>query len=361
MDFKDLIRQLGERVSKLKDQTQTEEATKTALILPFIQTLGYDVFNPTEVIPEFDADIPGLRRGEKVDYAIFKEGQPKILIECKHWKQNLDFHDGQLIRYFHVTKAKFSILTNGIIYRFYTDLFQPNKMDERPFLEFDITRINDLLIEELKKFHKSYFDEANITSAANELIYTNDIKQLLNKELKSPSDDFVKYFAQKTYPGRITQNILTWYTDLVKRSSQQVITEMINDRLASAMKQESQESDHPVESSIVANKKNEEADKVENETTTEEIEGFYIVKSICRQKIDAARIIHRDAQTYFAILLDDNNRKPICRLYLNRSKKYIETFEVKGGEKKEIQSIDDIFKYSNEILRSVEAYDKKPE
>ena len=114
MDFKDQIKQLGERVAKLKDQIQTEEATKNAFIMPFIQALGYDVFNPTEVVPEFISDI-GLKKGEKIDYAIFKDGSPTILIECKHWAQNLNIHDGQLLRYFHVSKAKFGLLTNGIL------------------------------------------------------------------------------------------------------------------------------------------------------------------------------------------------------------------------------------------------------
>lgn len=357
MDFKDLIRQLGERAIKLKDQTQTEEATKMALIVPFIQVLGYDVFNPAEVVPEFDADIPGLKKGEKVDYAIFKDGLPRIFIECKHWKQNLEFHDGQLLRYFHVTKAKFAILTNGIVYRFYTDLVEANKMDSRPFLDFDISKISESQIEELKRFHKSYFDEANITSAANELIYLNEIKHLLSKELKNPSEDFIKFIAQKTYSGRITQNILTWFSELVKKSSHQVINEIINDRLTSAMKQESGDSTEI--QSVVTNEdpKLNSDEKSNIETTEEEKEGFYIVKAICRTKVDSNRIYYRDAQSYFAILLDDNNRKTICRLHLNRSRKYLETFDVKGGDKKEIQSIDDIYRYSDEIIAALSSYE----
>lgn len=358
MDFKDLIRQLGERVAKMKDQTLTEEATKTAFIMPFIQTLGYDIFNPMEVVPEFDADIPGLRKGEKVDYAVVKDKEPKILIECKHWKQNLELHDGQLLRYFHVTKAKFAILTNGIYYKFFTDLFEQNKMDSKPFFEFDISKMSDPQIEELKKFHKSYFDEATITTAANELIYTNEIKQLLTKELKTPSDEFVKYLAQKTYPGRLTQNVLTWFADLVKRSAQQVLSDMINDRLTSALKQETKEAEvKPEDKSATITVEKVEEDKPAVDTTQEEMEGYFIVKAIGRQKVDSSRIVYRDAQTYFAILLDDNNRKPICRLHLNRSIKYLETFEEKSGSKKQIQTIDEIYNYAAEILKAIDGYD----
>ncbi len=102
--------------------------------MPFIQTLGYDVFNPFEVMPEFTCDI-GTKKGEKIDYAIMKDGNPVILIECKHWNQELTLYDNQLLRYFHVSTAKFGILTNGIVYKFYTDLEHENKMDEKPFLE----------------------------------------------------------------------------------------------------------------------------------------------------------------------------------------------------------------------------------
>lgn len=360
MDFKDLIRQLGERAAKLKEQTQTEEATKTALIMPFLQSLDYDVFNPTEVVPEFDADIPGIRRGEKVDYAVFKDGQPTILIECKHWKQNLEFDNGQLQRYFHVTKAKFAILTNGIVYKFFSDLREPNIMDRHPFFVCDITNLTDQQIEGLKNFHKSYFNEEALSSAANEMIHMNRIKDRLTRELKNPSEEFVKFIAQNEYEGgKITQKVQAMYSDLVKRSTQQVLNEIINDRLASAMKQDTPEPAKPDNKTIEsgASKENEgEKDLVE--TTVEELEGFYIVKSICRQKVDAGRIAHRDTQGYLGILLDDNKNRTICRLHLNKKKKYIETYDVQGGDKKEIQTIDDIYKYANEILKAIERYEK---
>ena len=207
MDFKDQIKQLSERVEKLCDSLQTEEATKNALIMPFIQAMGYDVFNPMEVMPEFTCDI-GTKKGEKIDYAIFKDGQPIILVECKHWKQPLTLHDNQLLRYFHVSPAKFGILTNGVQYRFYTDLATPNKMDEVPFLEVDITDIRSNQIEELKKFHKAGFNVDNILSSASELKYSGELRGLLSKEFANPSPDFVRLFAKQVYDGTITQKVL---------------------------------------------------------------------------------------------------------------------------------------------------------
>jgi len=191
MDLKDQLKQIADKINKFKDSTQTEEATKNAFIMPFINALGYDIFNPQEVVPEFVADI-GSKKGEKVDYAILKNGIPVILIECKHWRENLDIHNSQLLRYFNVTKAKFAILTNGINYRFYTDLEEPNKMDDKPFLDINITDLKDAQIEELKKFHKSYFDLDKIINTANTLKYSNEIKNILNDEFKQPSEDFIK-------------------------------------------------------------------------------------------------------------------------------------------------------------------------
>ena len=185
MDLKDLLKQIADR-TKHKENIQTEEATKNAFIMPFLQSLGYDVFNPLEVVPEFVADI-GIKKGEKIDYAIFKDGHPTILVECKDWRQNLNVHDGQLLRYFHVSKAKFGLLTNGIVYRFYSDLVAPNKMDEKPFLEFNITEIKDNQIEELKKFHKANFDAESIVNTASEMKYMNELKHLLHNELTEPS------------------------------------------------------------------------------------------------------------------------------------------------------------------------------
>ena len=355
MDFKDQIKILGERVVKLKDQIATEEATKNAFIMPFLQSLGYDVFNPVEVIPEYVTDI-GTKKGEKIDYAIFKDGNPIILIECKHCNQNLDLHEGQLLRYFHVSKAKFGILTNGVIYKFYSDLVEANKMDEKPFLEFNITDIKDIQIEELKKFHKSYFDADSITNTASELKYSNELKQLIFQELNNPTHDFVKHLAKQVYPSIITAKVLDLFTQLTKKAAQALLSDLITERLNNALKKEKEDEQQEIqEAAALTEKANSKI-----ETTEEELEGFLIIKSILRQKIDVSRVAYRDAQTYFAILLDDNNRKTICRLYFNGNKKYLMYFDDNKKEvKKEIQSLDDLFTYSNELLEVLNRYEEQ--
>jgi hypothetical protein len=356
MDLKDQIKQLAERVSKLKNQINTEEATKMAFIIPFIQCLGYDIFNPLEVVPEFISDV-GIKKGEKIDYAILKDGQPIILIECKHWAEDLNVHDGQLLRYFNVSKAKFAILTNGIVYRFYTDLVKSNIMDEKPFFEFDITEIKDNQVEELKKFHKSYFDIEKIFNAASDLKYSNEIKNIFAKELSEPSEALVRFFVTQVYQGRATEKVMNTFKDLVKKSCQEVITDMITDRLKTAIKKESEVAQQGTKD-VPPQKEESELPKSKIETTVEEMEAYFIIKAILRKDVDLKRIAHRDTQSYFSILLDDNNRKPICRLYFTEKKKQIGIFnENKKETYTTLQSIDDIYNLSEILIKTVQSYE----
>lgn len=354
MDFKDEVKQLGLKTTKMLPQIQTEEATKNALIMPFIKLLGFDVFDPFEVNPEFIADI-GIKKGEKVDYAIMKDGEPIIIIECKHHLEKLDPHNSQLFRYFHVCKAKFGLLTNGLVYRFYTDLNDMNKMDEKPFFEFNIAEIKDAQIEELKKFHKSYFDVENIAATASDLKYTNELKALITSELREPSAIFVKHFANQVYPGKLTEKILAQFTELVKRSSNQVLNDAITDRLKTALGTEEANSNDK-EAKTTAQPVMAE-DKII--TTAEEMEGFFIIKSILRETIDSKRITYRDAQSYFAILLDDNNRKTICRLYFGSKKFLVVLDEAKKEIRHEISSLDDIFTYTEQLKNTLTKFDLK--
>jgi len=310
MDFKDHIKVLADRVGKMKEQIQTEEATKNAFIMPFIQAMGYDVFNPLEVVPEFIADI-GIKKGEKVDYAIIKDDKPIFLIECKHWSADLNPHNSQLFRYFHTTNAKFGILTNGIMYRFYTDLVESNKMDEKPFFEFRIDDIKEAQIEKLKEFSKSSFNLESIINTASELKYMGELRNMIVKEISEPSDEFTRFFAKSIYPSVVTAKVLEQFKGLVKRSYSQFINDSINERLKSALATEQQKTEEIEKQELTATT----ADEARVVTTAEEMEAFYIVRAILCAKVNVARIVHRDGQSYFGILLDDNNRKPICRLH----------------------------------------------
>ncbi|MGL4882363.1 MAG: type I restriction endonuclease [Waterburya sp.] len=347
MDFIDQIKTISQQIEKLKAQIQNEQATKAAFIMPFIQALGYNVFNPMEVAPEFTADVPGVK-GEKVDYAIIKDDQPIILIECKSCNENLEHpkHSSQLHRYFHVTEAKFSILTNGIIYRFYTDIEKSNVMDDKAFFEFNMLNFSDSDVNELKRFSKSTFDLNELSDVAQNLLYTKEIKRIMAEQLAEPSPDFVKFFASKVYSGKMMATVVEKFTEITKRSLKEFINERITDRLKSAIDlpestTESSSSDN------LSNKKLEIIDDTvddENTITQEELEAFYIIKSILRESIESQQIKYKKTKSYLGINLNDKVTKTICRLYVNSNKKIIGIIDTTGKEvKQSINNLEEIY------------------
>lgn len=356
MDLIDKVKELAARIPKQLEHIQTEEATKNAFIMPFISALGYDIFNPTEVIPEFIADI-GIKKGEKIDYAIKKDDDIIILIECKYCGADLhQEHASQLYRYFSATEARFAILTNGVSYEFYSDIDEPNKMDSKPFFTFDMLAFQDHQVAELKKFTKAAFSLEDILTTASTLKYTSAIKKILEKELANPSETFVRFFASQIFDGRLTKSVIEQFTEIVKEARKQFINEKINERIKSALSvndvSEKEEKQQDQE---------EQAEQEEDNgivTTEEEIEGYHVVKAILRETVDVSRVVMRDTKSYCGILLDDNNRKPICRLRFNHSQKYLGVISKKQEDKVSIELIDDIYKYSDQIRAAALEYDQ---
>lgn len=357
MDFKDSIIELGKRVSKQKDSIATEEATKNAFIMPMIAALGYDVFNPFEVVPELDCDLV-KKKGEKIDYAIMRDGETVILIECKHCTQDLNLHDTQLQKYFVASKARFGILTNGIEYRFYTDLDKVHLMDERPFLIVDMLNLSDNDIEQLKKFHKSNYNESEILSTAQQLQISTSLRKVIMKDFQSPSQEFVRYFVREINDNRSSAKLVDQYTPLLKEEISKYINEVISERLNVAMKKEEKRAE---ESKETIEELPEGAVFADSEsgvvTTQEELDAFNIVRSILRKDADVSRIYYTDFKTYFVVCIDKPS-KWICRFYFRERKKQIAfplIEEGKGEERLEIQSIDDIFNYSDKLIEILKA------
>lgn len=352
MDFNEKLMQFSNRVRSMKDQIQTEEATKTALIMPFFQMLGYDVFNPAEFMPEFVADV-GIKKGEKIDYAIFLNGDLSILLEAKAVNENLDKHGSQLFRYYATSPARFGILTNGIVYQFYTDLEAPNKMDERPFLEFNLLDIKDNLIPEIKKFERDNFDRENILNSAADLKYTNEIKKLLNEEMINPSDEFVKYLLKDIYTGMKTQAVVDRFKAITKRAFHQFVSDILNDRLKAVIGN----SPIPDVATTV------EAETVDIEplskinTTITELEAFAIVKALLKDIVVPSRVFYRDTESYLGILLDDNKNKWICRVAIgkNQTNFYIPD-ENKKALRYPLESIDDIYNFQQQLVEATKRY-----
>ena len=361
MEFLEKLTSLAAKVRLQGPAIQTEEATKNAFVMPFINTvLGYDVFDPQEVTPEFVCDV-GTKKGEKIDYAIMKDGEVQILIECKKIGESLSInHASQLFRYFHVTSARISILTNGQVYRFFTDLDAPNKMDEKPFLELDLLDIDEYSVPELIKLTKSAFDVDSIISAAGELKYVSQLKKLFGAQVSKPEDDFVKFFASRVYEGVITQRVREQFFELTRKALAQFLNDQINERLKSAMSGAIQPTMTSLTVANCANADLQDREEAEDKilTTLEEMEGYHIVRAVVRSVVDAKRIVQRDTQSYFGILLDDNNRKPICRLHFNRSQKYLGIFDEEKNETRHaISSIDEIYEYADQLKKTVGYYE----
>lgn len=350
MDFIDELKQFSKRVESVKDSIQTEEATKTSIIMPFFAMLGYDVFNPNEFCPEYTADV-GIKKGEKVDYAILKDGSPIILIEAKWIGEKLQKHDSQLFRYFGTSKAKFAILTNGQIYKFFTDLEEANKMDEKPFLTIDVLDIKDPQISELKKFCKSNFDIDAIFDIASELKYVNAFKNLFLEQLQSPTDDFVKLFLNDIYSGVKTQNVIDKFRPILKKSLNQCITETMNDKIKTVLdKNDAAEEEQP--------DLPEEQKREKNITTTdEELEGYFVVKNILKDVVSMDDIFYRDNESYMNVLYKNSRNKWICRFVFTDTQKYI---LIPDKDRKpvryNISNVYDIQNYKSQLVESLKQY-----
>lgn len=354
MDFIDSIKLFSARVEMLKDKIATEEATKMSLIMPFFQLLGYDVFNPHEFLPEFTADV-GIKKGEKVDYAVLKDDNPMILIEAKWCGDRLDRHGSQLFRYFGTTTAKFGILTNGIQYKFYTDLDEPNKMDMTPFLEIDILNIKENQAGELKKFHKDSFDIDYIFSTASELKYSKAIKEFMAKQLDIPSDDFIRFILTGIYNGVKTQNVIDKFKIIVRKSLNEFISETMNEKITSALKTDKEKDDEVKSDDSITIDVKESSNKIT--TTLDELEAFVTVKSIISEVIASERITYKDTESYFSILIDGNIRKWICRINFDTVKKQIYIpDENKSSSRFYIEKIDEIKNYKEQIIEVVKRY-----
>jgi predicted type IV restriction endonuclease len=359
MDFATKITSLAQRVAKQKDSVETEEATKNAFIMPFISALGYDVFNPHEVVPEFIADV-GVKKGEKVDYAIKLDGGVILLVECKPCREKLCAqHMSQLYRYFSVTEARFSVLTNGLVYWFFTDLEEPNKMDAKPFFEFDILNYRPSHVDELKKFAAENFNVPSILETANDLKYGSIFMREISNEIDSPSDEVIKMLIGRVYEGKLTSNIFAKFKPLVQKAMKDTVRELLNQRLSSAIEDDRSNIAADASATEIAQASITEPEELQEIITSqEEIDGYQIVRAIVREVIKVERIVMRDSKSYCAILLDDNNRKPICRLHFNRAIKYLGLFDPnKNEEKIRIDELDDIFKYADRLKAAALLYD----
>jgi hypothetical protein len=357
--LEDAINLLAERAKKVRSSLATEEATKNALIVPFIQLLGYDVFNPLEVIPEFIADVAG-KKGEKVDYAIMQDDKPIMIIECKACGAALDDDKReQLHRYFLTLESSIGILTDGIRYLFFSRSEDGNKMDARPFMELNLENIDKTLLPELRKLCKGKFDLKTTLETVSELRYNRHIKTLLEQNIAHPDEDFIGYFVKKA-DLRATHKTLEMFAGYVKRAFGEFLNEQIDARLKTALSA-SQKKEEPAKAQQQAETNEEEGDYI----TDAEQQAFYIVKATIGGLIDLNRVFLRNTAGVgrSVVILDDSIRKPLVRLLLDINKPDKWSIEIvkanKETKKVEIKIVDDIFPQAEAIREALKTYENK--
>ena len=361
MDFADRIAALAARVKELRPHAVTEEATKAALINPFIQALGYDIFDPRVVMMEYVADI-GTKKGEKIDYAIKRNGEIIFCIEAKCCTATLDASKAsQLHRYFHnIPTARIGILTNGVRYEFYSDLDKPNVMDEKPFMIFDFDQVDEALIPELKKLANDVFDVDVALSAAQELKHLRQIRQIIAAEVREPSDELVKLLASRVFSGQMRASVIEAFRPVVKQAFEKYINGVLLERIQGVTDISSSSSDIEAPAAKATAPETAEAPEEKDAivTTQEEMEAYFIIKAILREVVDPSRITMRDRQSYCGILFDDNNRKPIARLHFNSaSVKYLGIFDAEKNETKvKLEDLNDIYNYADQLKAAVSTY-----
>lgn len=361
MDLSESVRDLAKRANVARQTAKSEEATKNAAILPFLRTLGFDVFDVRQVIPEYTADV-GVKKGEKVDYALKIDDQITMLVEAK--PINLDLSDAQysqLYRYFSVTDARIGLLTNGRQYWFFSDIDEPNRMDRLPFFSFDLESFDDADVRELAKFHRERFDFNAILSTAATMKYTHAAARYLAEQMREPDEDFVKLVGRQIYDGNMTKSAIEQLRNPVRSAFEQIIRDRIQDRIQVAFQSDGQgqeaSTSHDQQSEAESGEVSGEEPEIE--TTEEEWQGLYIVRAIAADVIeDVERVAIRDQKSYCAIHFDDTNRQPICRLRFNSPRvKYVGLFDAEKNETKhKVNKPTDIYKHRDVIQETIKRY-----
>jgi len=358
MAFEDALADIAAKVRDYADSLTTEEATKTAIVMPFVsRVLGYDVFNPQEVVPEFIADV-GIKKGEKIDFAVMRDGQVQMLIEAKKIGEPLNLvHASQLVRYFHVSNARIGVLTNGREWNFYTDLDKPNIMDGAPFLRLDLLDIDPYILTDLKKLTKDTFDLDSVLLAAEELKYVSALKRAIGQQFESPSDELVRLLAGSFYEGMFTLKVRELFTRLTAKALTQFINDSVNSRLKSALGGAAPAVGAAPQDSPASPAASSPEIEDGIETTLEEVEGFHIVRAIVASELPFSRVVSRDQKSYFGILVDDNNRKPVCRLHFNGKQRYLGLMDADKNERREpLGSVEEIYNHAEELRETVRRY-----
>lgn len=327
-----------------------EEATKMALVIPFIRLLGYDPGMPREVRPEFCADFTqgdGKKFPDRMDYAIFESSGEKALMvfETKPLGWDISAKSPQLARYIgQMPGLHFGIITDGCSYQFYGDLEKPNVMDKEPFFAFALNDPKadwEKIAKFLTKFSRESFNADTLVTDAEDSRYRQAMIDKLATALKSPNEDgaFMEWLTAGVYKGNRTAAVKVRLGEIARDSIEPTLLRVMSNDFIERLREGLQRTleggkDQPgnsVPQKLTSQGKVDQKPLVEKtedspaEITGEKLDFYRIVRDICvKSGADAETILAKDTQYYFNV----SHKKPtfwFARLFVDTKRKNITT------------------------------------
>ena len=329
-------------MKKVGGHCTTEETTKQALILPLLDILGFSPYDPTKVLAEFAADFPGVKSTERVDYALYCNGQPVMFIEAKPYVANLTNHAPQLSRYFNSSLGvTIGAITNGKEWRFFTDLINPNVMDDKPFLTVDFTKNKAEDLTQLAEFKHDNFHVEKLRFFAEENQYIQQFKTVIKRSINEVDIDFVRYVAQQaSIPRQLNTKFLESIQPFVKQAVEQSISDTVVKGLSSPTIITAQPVEQKVEETIeIVPESSTLSDIVNSEnerivTTVDEQELSRIVIELFPE----VELVAKDTESYFSVLFQNKNNRWLFRYDVNRKRPTIQfAVAIDDYRKKELE------------------------
>ncbi len=309
--------------SKLEEKCTNEAQTRQYLIEPIIEILGYSRMD--DMLTEINAGWG--QKNDKADIGLLIKGKnPEIIVECKKYGKTLtDKEAWQLNGYFiNTPSSKFGILTNGIEWRIYSvdEVNKETSLNVNPFLVFDFNNITDSLIENLTKLHKNNIDIKELQDEATDFYFLKGFSTAFALELFEPSDDFIKAIFNRMNGKRMTDQMKL-------KIREQINSNSLQKALKKVIEEESKNGNQII-------------------TTAEELKIYHTIKTILihKKEIDADRISYRDQKNSFNILVDDNNKKIICKIHSSRNNYSLEI----NGIKHEVKGIESVVAMKKQLL-----------
>lgn len=363
-DFINRLKLHIEHVNRVGQHCSTEETTKQALILPLLDILGFSPYDPTKVLAEFAADFPGVKSTERVDYALYCNGQPVMFIEAKTYTSNLTNHAPQLSRYFNSTLGvTIGVITNGREWRFFTDLINPNVMDEKPFLVVDFTKHKAEELTQLAEFKHDNFHVEKLRYFAEENQYIQQFKSVIKKCINEVDIDFVRYVAQQ---ANISRQLNTKFLENIQPFVKQAVEKAISDTVVKGLSAPTIITAQPIEQqpesleslnldTEIQISKPQDIIHPDNEriiTTIDEQDLHRIVSEL----FPTHELTAKDTESYYSVLYQNKNNRWLFRYDVNRKRPTVQ-FIVPIDDQRRVE----LDRAGLEVLNNGQIYLDKPE